>query len=269
MIKEETVYCSAARNCRCEGQVEVFIQNERLQDCMSTGFATSGFSRAVQVFLCVCFALMSLLVEAQERTKAGRAKADTAKNVLSSTPAPRPVMVKLTVDQEQAALTFAREHHPELAKLLEQLRRHSKTGFAKGIREIHNAVQRLERIRERQPARFDAEVENWKTDSQIRLLTAKWVMSQDPELEQQIRELLRQRQQGKINRLTMERDRLAERLQQLDNQIGLGEAELEADLVAEWDRLTKRTLTSAKARKTTVQKKTLSGATKKKQDSSK
>lgn len=158
-------------------------------------------------------------------------------------------VVPLTEDEQQQALEFARKHHPELASLLDTLRRNSQTGFAHGIREIHLVCQRLERIREKQPARFEAELQNWKLDSEIRLLTARWSMSQDPELETKIRELLRQRRQARIDRLKSERERLTERLKQLDSQIGMDTAEREAALAAEWDRLAKRATTTARAQK--------------------
>lgn len=154
--------------------------------------------------------------------------------------------VKLTVDQEDAALSFVQKHHPELASLLKQLKHKSSSGFARGTREVHQAVQRLERFREKQPARFEIELQNWKVDSEIRLLTAKWAISKDPALEENIQALLRKRQQARIDRLKTERDKLAERLAQLDNQIGMGTAELDADLAAEWERLSKRAATTAR-----------------------
>ena len=156
---------------------------------------------------------------------------------------------RLTEREEDDALKFAAKHHPELADLLQKLRKTSVVGFSRGIREVHLSIQRLERVREKQPARFQAELASWKVDSEIRLLTAKWLMSQDPELEKQICELLRQRQQTRIDRLKSERHRLTERLKQLDKQIGMGTTELEADLADEWSRLAKRAATTAKAQK--------------------
>lgn len=172
------------------------------------------------------------------------ATADDASSKPDRTPPPR-----LSAEQEQRALEFAKEHHPELAELLQHLRKRSRSGFAGGIREVHHSVMRLDRLKEKQPARYDFELQNWKLDSEIRLLTARWSMSQDPELEARIRELLRERQQVRMDKLKSERDRLAQRLSQLDAEIGMGTAELEADLVAEWDRLAKRAASTAKAQK--------------------
>lgn len=173
----------------------------------------------------------------------------SAKPLVAKTTSVKAVAVSLTPAEEAAALAFAKQHHPELAKLLEQLRSKSTSGFSRGTREIHQAAQRLERLRDKQPARFEAELKNWQLDSEIRLLTAKWTVSQDEKLVAKIQALLRSRQVAKIDRQKAERSRLAERLQQLDAQIGMGTEELEADLAAEWQQLAKRSTATAKARK--------------------
>ncbi|MCP4784997.1 MAG: HAD-IG family 5'-nucleotidase [Fuerstiella sp.] len=197
----------------------------------------------------------ALAVSAQDDRENGRAKPTSRKPPVQAAQANRPIVTKLSVDQENVALKFARTHHPELADLLERLRGSSLLGFSRGIREVHLAIQRLERFREKQPARFETELENWKTASQIRLLTAKWVMSQNPELEKRIRALLRARQQARLDRLREDRMKLAVRLQQLDDQIGMGTEELEVDLVNEWDRLAKQATASAKAHRRPSKKK--------------
>ncbi|APZ93646.1 hypothetical protein Fuma_03264 [Fuerstiella marisgermanici] len=168
---------------------------------------------------------------------------------LDARKAQRPTLLKVTADQQTTALEFAKEHHPELAALLDRLQKNSPTQFARGIREVHLAAQRLERIGQRQPARREAELKKWKLDSEIRLLTAKWVMSQDPELKQKIQQLLRERYEARIDRLKAERNRVAERLQQLDQQIGMSTEEMEADLAADWERLTRQAAAAAKDRK--------------------
>jgi hypothetical protein len=144
----------------------------------------------------------------------------------------------LTTAQVDTALEFSQEHHAELATLLNQLRDSSPAGFKRGIRELHRTVQRLERFRDAQPIRFATELKEWKADSRIRLLAAKWISSQDPDLETRIQELLRERQQTRLERLTKERDRIAERLKQLDMQL-VRESGEEA-LTEEWERLQKR-----------------------------
>lgn len=156
---------------------------------------------------------------------------------------------RLSEEQQEAALAFATKNHPELARLLNQLRQRSPTAFARGIREVHFASQRIQRMAERSPNRVDAELRRWKTDSEIRLLTARWAMSQDPALEKKIRSSLRERQEARLDDMKSERDRLAARLRQLDQQIGMGTAELEQSLEDEFNRLSRQALTAARQQK--------------------
>ena len=70
------------------------------------------------------------------------------------------------------------------------------------------------------------------------LLAAKWIASQDPELEKRIQELLSERQQARRERLTTERETVAARLKQIDAQL-VSESRDEA-LTKGWERLKKR-----------------------------
>lgn len=202
----------------------------------------------VLVALCICVAATSPAQDGEKRSSEDKRDRKAASKVVE---ARRPTLVKLTTDQEDRALNFAREHHPDLGELLEQLRKSSRTGFSRGIREVHAAAQRLERMREKQPARFETELQNWKTYSNIRLLTARWVMSQDPALEKQIRGLLRKRQEARLESLQAERDRLAKKLKELNSEISKSTADLDQDLETEWDRLTKQVKNAARTQRRT------------------
>lgn len=153
----------------------------------------------------------------------------------------------LSAEQTEQALEFARQHHAELGELLSELKDSSPAGFRRGIREVHRTVQRLERFRSKQPTRHARELQRWKTESRIRLLTAQWLMSQDPELERQIKELLQQRQQTRLEQLTADRDKLESRLQQLEKQISRASDEQLLD--QEWERLQKRATARANSRR--------------------
>ncbi|MBL8814483.1 MAG: hypothetical protein JNL58_00530 [Planctomyces sp.] len=141
---------------------------------------------------------------------------------------------------ESRVLEFAKEHHPELAGLLEQLRTSRSKEFNKAMRELSGQVQKLDRIRERTPARFEHELGLWKNESQTRLLVARWVMSQDPELEKEIRGLLKQRHEMKLTQLKLDRDKLTERLKALETQVETAESDPDAQIEEEWKKLSRR-----------------------------
>ena len=137
-------------------------------------------------------------------------------------------------------MRFAEEHHPELGKLLRQLKQAESPEFERAIRELSQQVARIERLRERAPTRFQTELEAWKVDSKIKLLVARWAMSQDPALERQIRALLKRRQTARIQNLTKEKERLQQRLKLVNEQIAELKTEPAVRVDSEFTRLTRK-----------------------------
>jgi hypothetical protein len=127
--------------------------------------------------------------------------------------------IELDEAQETGAVAFAREHHPELAELLSQLKMSNRREYAQAIRELSNASTRLDRIKRQTPDRYDAALDAWKLDSRIKLLAAKSSMAEDPALEVELKDALKQRIELRLRELTAERDRLNARLKNLERQI--------------------------------------------------
>ncbi len=144
----------------------------------------------------------------------------------------------LTSDEIKNALLFANKHHVELATLLKQLRDTSPREFERGIRAVNRSAQKIKRLQKKQPSRHNDEVEKWKLDSRIRLMTAQWAMSKDVALEEQIKQLLINRQQVRAVRLSATRDKMAQRLKQINEQIA--RITREGAVTEEWQRLKKR-----------------------------
>lgn len=143
-----------------------------------------------------------------------------------------------------AAMAFASEHHPELARLLEQLRKSRPNEFQRAMRELDQQIQTLEKMREKNPTRFAHQLELWKIDSQIRVLVAKWSRTQDDALQHEIRALLQQRRDMKLALLKVDQQRLTEQMQKVEKQIA---AMSDSQLEREWDQLAKKTNASRKS----------------------
>ncbi len=109
--------------------------------------------------------------------------AKTSKNV-------RPGQMGFTAEREAAALTFVRQHHPELADLLTRLKDRRPQEYQKAIRDLFRVSERLALSNEQQPARYELELQEWKLASRIQLLAARMSMNGSPELEQELRGLL-------------------------------------------------------------------------------
>jgi hypothetical protein len=120
---------------------------------------------------------------------------------------------------ELAALQFARENHPELSKLLEQLGKSNPSEYKRAIRDLSQASTRLDRIKTQTPARYAGALESWKLDSRIRLLAARGAMTDDPALEAELKDAIKRRVELRLQDLSSERDRLSERVKKLDEQI--------------------------------------------------
>lgn len=132
----------------------------------------------------------------------------------------------ITPQREAAAISFVQEHHPELAVLLVPLKRSNSKEYEQAIRELFRTSERLAQAKERDDGRYQLELEIWKIESQIRLLVARLTMNPDDmEFQEELRELLVQRVDLRIRRHRLERDRLASRLERLDEVISSLEGE--------------------------------------------
>lgn len=148
---------------------------------------------------------------AKERPRAAAAKAE-------KTP-PKAPAVTITPEREAAAIAFAQANHPELASLLEGLRKNAVKEYQAALVELDRAVDRLGKMKEKAPERYEFELADWKMTSRIRLLAARLTMSSDPIVEGELRSALRERLDFRIAAQRTERDRLQGRVGKLDQQI--------------------------------------------------
>lgn len=123
------------------------------------------------------------------------------------------------VEGETPVLEFAATHHPELADLLVRLRSDDPREFEQAIRDLNRTRERLERMKEKTPERYELELNAWKLDSRIRLLAARLAMSSDPQLEKELKSALRQRVEVRAKLLAAERERLEARIEVIDKTV--------------------------------------------------
>lgn len=157
----------------------------------------------------------------------------------SAEPAPR-----LSSEQQQSALEFVKEHHPQLNGLITRLKKRDPAEYDKAVTEVFRTHERLQRMKERDRPRYEVELKRWKVDSRIRLLAARMAAveasERSPELESQLRELLNQRTDLRLQLLTLERERLSNRLERIDAQVNQLSSEREAVIDREVERLQRR-----------------------------
>ena len=182
-----------------------------------------------------------LAMDISHSVLAQSAKPDTGDRNLRAADSPIEKKPPRSVEPDRAAvLTFTARHHPELARLLGQLEKSRPDEFRRACRELTGQIQLLDRLKEKNPARYEVQLENWKLDSQIRVLMARWAVRREPEIEQQVRELLQKRRAHRIAQLQAERARMADQLQRMDEQLAAMSAPISSQVDREWEQLSKK-----------------------------
>ncbi len=143
---------------------------------------------------------------------------DSAKPDRSSSP--QKLRGKSTKDQE-LALEFVRRHLPELARLLRRLEQIDPKQYRRALSELNRQRRRLENWRRRNPKRYQLELTAWKAQQQARLLAAQLAMDPENEqLQQRLREAIRQQIHARRQVLQLEKAQLEKRLQRLEKTLG-------------------------------------------------
>jgi hypothetical protein len=193
-------------------------------------------------------ALRPSLCLADDSTKAPSTKSAVVNAPINEPPAPKlPVKplakpaaarpAPLSAEREADALAFAREQHPELAKLIEKLRKDNRRQFDRAIRELAQDHDRLVRLKKQSPPQYDLALAAWKLDSRAHLLAARMTMSHDPALEVELKQVLRERVDVRLKQLQFERGRLQERLSVVNKSIEKIQANEQAVADAELERI--------------------------------
>lgn len=144
-------------------------------------------------------------------------------------------------DPAAAAIAFAVEHHPELVPLLERLRTEAPAEFAAAVADLERSRERLAKLLDRQPEKYDAALADWKISSRIRLALARFSTSPSATAERELRQLIRQRAEGRLAPLRAERDRITSRLEKIDAQLEAFDRDPDAAVGREFEALRSKT----------------------------
>ena len=75
----------------------------------------------------------------------------------------------ISPEREAAAILFARENHPELAALLDGLKKNAPREYQAALVDLDRAVERIGKLKDKSPDRHQVELAEWKITSRIRL----------------------------------------------------------------------------------------------------
>ena len=125
----------------------------------------------------------------------------------------------VTTQQEAEVMQFLRQHHTELAELLGHLQLSRPADYTRAVRDLWHARERLRQFEKGDGDRYELELQSWVIQSKIQLLVARLAMSDSPALRDELRGLLADQLDLKVRSMQIERDRTAERLRKLDEQL--------------------------------------------------
>lgn len=165
---------------------------------------------------------------ASEKNVAVKAVKGAAKSEKEA--ARKPAAPPLSAEREAAALEFAQQNHPELMSLLQNLKQSAPREYQAALTELDRTVDRLAKLKEKFPERYEFQLTEWKITSRIRLLAARMAMSDDPAVEAELRTALRDRLELRLNAQRAERDRLQKRVERLDQTIGEMSSKMDAQV---------------------------------------
>jgi hypothetical protein len=143
-------------------------------------------------------------------------------------------------EREAAVLAFVGDHHRDLARLLDSLKRMNRDEYEKAIVELDEVREMLAKIRESDPERSDLALKAWKARSRVELLAALVARSPTPKLEKQLRQAIKNQIDAELKQHRYERDRVAARLAVLDESIGRLEKARDRDIDERYEAIVKK-----------------------------
>ncbi len=149
---------------------------------------------------------------------------------------------------EKTALDFAHAQHPELADLLDALRRSNQPAYQAALRDVSREAERLAKLAERDAERYELSLRIWNLDSRIRLEIARLSMSSDTEVESRLRPMIEERQAARLALLEVEYQRQKDRFEKVSEQLEATRRSSSDRVSAEIDRIQRLIASRSKTR---------------------
>lgn len=208
----------------------------------SSPYKSDMYSCLLLLFLsCGCL-LLPASVSAQNGVRSGTVNVsrDASKAKESAPPKAGPEKEQkssnaVSAKREKLALEFARTHHPELADLIQRLKKRKPREYKRAIRDLDTTLTKLDRFKKRDGDRYRLTLERWEVDSRIRLLAARVSIMGSGDDQSELKTLLKQRIDLQLELLKHEKAMAEKRVQKLEKSI--------ADIEQNQDKLVNSELT--------------------------
>lgn len=124
---------------------------------------------------------------------------------------------RISPEREAAIREFVKNNHAELMPLLEGLKDVAPAEYNLALTDLEKTVDRLEKIKAKTPARYDAQLADWKLTSRIRLLAARVVVQKNSaSAESDLRAAVVERFETRLANQRAEAEQLQKRLDKLN-----------------------------------------------------
>lgn len=133
---------------------------------------------------------------------------------------------KRLAEEEQALrrkaelLVFAEQQLPQLRTLLNTLETKRPKQFRTAILNLSRDEERLSKLKDRDPERYEWELKQWKINQRIQIATAKLTLrGESPESKQELKDLLANRNELRQQLLQLDLKRAQERVARVEDQL--------------------------------------------------
>jgi hypothetical protein len=154
-----------------------------------------------------------------------------------------PPLPRFTEEREAAALFFVKRNAPDIAPLLEQLKKNNDVQYQREIREIFQVTEYLAELQD-DPRRHDLELKIWKTENKVYLLVAKLSALNDDErkkAEASIHDLARQLVDLDIQVLELKSDQLSKDLADVKDELAKARDQIDKQTQTRYEALLEQT----------------------------
>ena len=121
--------------------------------------------------------------------------------------------------RQDELLEFVKEHHPELVKLLQHLKKNRRGEFNEAMLDLDRSEQRISLFKDRNPQRYQIELNLWKTRSRIRMLVAQLSVEDNQRQQRQLKQEVSQFFKLRKQQLLSDKERTEERLNRINENI--------------------------------------------------
>lgn len=164
---------------------------------------------ALPVCILLLMSITASLLEAQEPSRRAIPPRQ-AQEVNASPKSPEDLAQK-----RAALMEFVEAHHPDLKRLLGLLEERRPTQFRQAMRTLSRQFDRLNAIKDRDPVKYEIGLRLWKVHSRVEFVSAQMALRGPEKFEEQLKKLLSQQQQIKIEMQKHEVARQQQRLKRL------------------------------------------------------